>query len=98
MLTINIQILAGLVDQYLHGNNAKALDMAIWMAEYFGNRVIDNIKKRSIAWHWEAMNEETGGMNDVLYTLYTVTVYIYTLIHMFAREIRCRLHVSFKRY
>ncbi|CAL9060475.1 uncharacterized protein LOC103991142 [Musa acuminata AAA Group] len=67
------KILAGLVDQYLHGNNAKALDMAIWMAEYFGNRVIDNIKKRSIAWHWEAMNEETGGMNDVLYTLYTVT-------------------------
>ncbi|URE19345.1 DUF1680 domain containing protein [Musa troglodytarum] len=67
------KIMAGLVNQYLFANNAKALNMAIWMAEYFGNRVIDNIKKRSIAWHWEAMNEETGGMNDVLYTLYTIT-------------------------
>ncbi|THU61746.1 hypothetical protein C4D60_Mb07t26550 [Musa balbisiana] len=75
------KILAGLVDQYLFGTNAKALDMAIWMAEYFGNRVIDNIKKRSIAWHWEAMNEETGGMNDVLYTLYTVTADLLSGFH-----------------
>ncbi|CAL9196940.1 unnamed protein product [Musa hybrid cultivar] len=67
------KIMNGLVDQYVNANNVKALKMAVWMAKYFGNRVANNIKKRSIAWHWAAMNEETGGMNDVLYRLYTIT-------------------------
>ena len=60
----------------MNANNVKALKMAVWMAKYFGNRVANNIKKRSIAWHWAAMNEETGGMNDVLYRLYTITVHV----------------------
>lgn len=31
------------------------------------------IQKYSIERHWRSLNEETGGMNDVLYKLYTIT-------------------------
>lgn len=48
--------------------------MVVWMAEYFGNRVENVIKKYTIERHWSSLNEETGGMNDVLYNLYSITV------------------------
>ncbi|EHA8589726.1 hypothetical protein COCNU_scaffold012102G000010 [Cocos nucifera] len=67
------KIMAGLLDQYTFAGNPKALNMVIWMAEYFSNRVTNFIKKYTIARHWAAMNEETGGINDVLYNLYSIT-------------------------
>ncbi|XP_017700826.3 uncharacterized protein LOC103717747 [Phoenix dactylifera] len=68
------KIMTGLLDQYtLTGNTRAPLNMVIWMAKYFSNRVTNFIKKYTIARHWEAMNEETGGMNDVLYRLYSIT-------------------------
>ncbi|XP_010913298.1 uncharacterized protein [Elaeis guineensis] len=67
------KIMAGLLDQYIFAGNPKALNMVIWMAEYFSNRVTNFIKKYTIARHWAAMNEETGGINDVLYNLYSIT-------------------------
>lgn len=68
------QIMAGLLDQYLYAGNNGALQMVVWMAKYFGNRVENVIKKYTIERHWSSLNEETGGMNDVLYNLYSITV------------------------
>ncbi|TMW88862.1 hypothetical protein EJD97_017971 [Solanum chilense] len=67
------KILAGLLDQYMVAGNDQALKMTTWMAEYFYNRVQNVMTKYSIERHWLSLNEETGGMNDVLYKLYSVT-------------------------
>jgi len=66
--------LAGLVDQYKLAGNTQALKMATGMADYFYGRVQNVIKKYSVERHWLSLNEETGGMNDVLYQLYSITV------------------------
>ncbi|GAY53643.1 hypothetical protein CUMW_150680 [Citrus unshiu] len=68
------KILAGLLDQYTYADNAEALRMTTWMVEYFYNRVQNVIKKYSIERHWQTLNEEAGGMNDVLYKLFSITV------------------------
>ncbi|CAL9168435.1 unnamed protein product [Musa hybrid cultivar] len=67
------KIMAGLLDQHILAGSVKALQMVVWMADYFGNRVKNVIQKYSIERHWSSLNEETGGMNDVLYRLYSVT-------------------------
>lgn len=64
----------GLLDQYTVAGNSKALEMVVGMANYFSDRVKNVIQKYSIERHWTSLNEETGGMNDVLYQLYTITV------------------------
>lgn len=48
--------------------------MMIWMVDYFYNRVQNVVAKYTIERHWASLNEETGGMNDVLYKLYSITV------------------------
>lgn len=68
--------MAGLLDQYTFADNTQALKMTKWMVEYFYNRVQNVITKYSVERHWNSLNEETGGMNDVLYRLYTITVCI----------------------
>ncbi|KAK2967345.1 hypothetical protein RJ640_029546 [Escallonia rubra] len=67
------KIIAGLLDQYTFANNDQALKMATWMADYFYNRVQNVIAKYTIERHWLSLNEETGGMNDVLYKLFSIT-------------------------
>ncbi|RWR73791.1 hypothetical protein CKAN_00209400 [Cinnamomum micranthum f. kanehirae] len=67
------KIMAGLLDQYLLAGSTQALKMVVWMAEYFSNRVQNVILKYSLERHWMSLNEETGGMNDVLYKLYSIT-------------------------
>jgi uncharacterized protein len=69
-----LQIMQGLLDQYTMAGNSKALDMVVKMANYFGDRIKNVIQKYSIERHWESLNEETGGMNDVMYQLYMITV------------------------
>jgi hypothetical protein len=64
----------GLLDQYTVAGNGKALEMVVAMAGYFGGRVRSVIQRHSIERHWTSLNEETGGMNDVLYQLYAITV------------------------
>lgn len=66
--------MAGLLDQYNLAGNAEALKMVTSMANYFYTRVQNVVKQYSIERHWLSLNEETGGMNDVLYQLYIVTV------------------------
>lgn len=66
--------MAGLLDQFSYAGNDRALAMAILMADYFANRVKNVIERYSIERHWLTMNEETGGMNDALYNLYSITV------------------------
>uniref|UniRef100_A0ACD5UHS1 Uncharacterized protein n=1 Tax=Avena sativa TaxID=4498 RepID=A0ACD5UHS1_AVESA len=67
------KIMQGLLDQYTLVGNPKGLKMVVWMTDYFSERVKNLIQKYSIQRHWEAMNEETGGLNDVMYQLYAIT-------------------------
>uniref|UniRef100_A0A5B7A8L3 Alpha-L-arabinofuranosidase B arabinose-binding domain-containing protein n=1 Tax=Davidia involucrata TaxID=16924 RepID=A0A5B7A8L3_DAVIN len=67
------KILAGLLDQHILAGNGQALKMVNWMVEFFYNRVQNVILNHSIERHWLSLNEETGGMNDVLYRLYSIT-------------------------
>ncbi|KAF8398436.1 hypothetical protein HHK36_017363 [Tetracentron sinense] len=67
------KILAGLLDQYTWAGNSQALQMVISMVGYFYKRVQNVISKYSVERHWLSLNEETGGMNDVLYKLYSIT-------------------------
>lgn len=68
------QILAGLLDQYTLAGSDQAFSMVKWMVEYFYKRIQNVISKYSIARHYMSLNEEAGGMNDILYKLYTITV------------------------
>ncbi|KAJ1421963.1 Six-hairpin glycosidase superfamily [Sesbania bispinosa] len=67
------KILAGLLDQHTIAGNPQALEMVTRMVDYFYNRVMNVITKYTIHRHYQSMNEETGGMNDVLYRLYSIT-------------------------
>ncbi|MED6210866.1 hypothetical protein PIB30_068195 [Stylosanthes scabra] len=67
------KIMAGLLDQHSIAENPQALKMLTWMVDYFYKRVLNVIRKYSIDWHYQSLNEETGGMNDVLYRLYSIT-------------------------
>lgn len=68
--------MAGLLDQYTFADNEQAFKMLNWMVDYHFNRVQNVILKYSIQRHWSSLNEETGGMNDVLYRLHAITVRI----------------------
>ncbi|KAL6874165.1 hypothetical protein ACP4OV_014247 [Aristida adscensionis] len=67
------KIMQGLLDQHTVAGNGKALTMVVAMADYFAARVARVIRRYSVERHWTSLNEETGGMNDVLYQLYTIT-------------------------
>ncbi|XP_071915936.1 uncharacterized protein [Coffea arabica] len=67
------KIMAGLLDQYTFADNEQAFKMLNWMVDYHFNRVQNVILKYSIQRHWSSLNEETGGMNDVLYRLHAIT-------------------------
>ncbi|KOM50782.1 hypothetical protein LR48_Vigan08g160900 [Vigna angularis] len=67
------KIMAGLLDQYTFAGNSQALKMVIRMVDYFYNRVQNVITKYTINRHYQSLNTETGGMNDVLYRLYSIT-------------------------
>ncbi|CAD6336280.1 unnamed protein product [Miscanthus lutarioriparius] len=66
------KIMQGLLDQHVVPGNGKALGMVVAMADYFAGRVRNVIQRYSIERHWTSLNDETGGMNDVLYQLYTI--------------------------
>jgi len=67
------KIMQGLLDQHVVAGNGQALGMVVAMANYFAGRVSNVIRRYSIERHWTSLNEETGGMNDVLYQLHTIT-------------------------
>jgi DUF1680 family protein len=67
------KILTGLLDQYTIGENAQALKMVTWMVDYFYNRVQNVVTQFSLERHYLSLNTESGGMNDVLYRLYSIT-------------------------
>ncbi|KAF9686441.1 hypothetical protein SADUNF_Sadunf03G0158800 [Salix dunnii] len=68
------KILAGLLDQHTLADNSQALKMVKWMVDYFYNRVRNVITNYSVERHYLSLNEETGGMNDVLYKLFSITI------------------------
>ncbi|XVF60825.1 hypothetical protein PTKIN_Ptkin08bG0079200 [Pterospermum kingtungense] len=67
------KIMAGLLDQHTIAGNHKALKMLTWMVDYFYKRVEKVISKYSIERHHLMLNEEHGGMNELLYRLYNIT-------------------------
>lgn len=88
------QIMQGLLDQYTLAGNPKGLEIVVWMTDYFSTRVKKLIQEYSIQRHWEAINEETGGFNDVMYQLYAITV-IAILLHLVFGNL-CGRCVSYK--
>ncbi|XP_010091978.2 uncharacterized protein LOC21391350 [Morus notabilis] len=67
------KILSGLLDQYTFAGNNQAFKIMTSMVDYFYNRVQNVITKYTVERHYLSLNEETGGMNDVLYKLYRIT-------------------------
>ncbi|XWS41093.1 hypothetical protein CRYUN_Cryun17cG0050900 [Craigia yunnanensis] len=67
------KIMAGLLDQHTIAGNPKALKMLIWMVDYFYKRAENVISKYSVERHYLMLNEEHGGMNELLYRLYNIT-------------------------
>ncbi|KAK9068661.1 hypothetical protein SSX86_012776 [Deinandra increscens subsp. villosa] len=67
------KIMAGLVDQYVFAGNTQALKVVTKMADYFCKRVQNVSMQYTIERDWQSSNEESGGMNDVMYQLYTIT-------------------------
>ena len=83
------KIMAGLYDQHRLAHNPDSLDMAVSMALYFYSRTTAVIKNYTIA-HWESMiNNEFGGMNEVLYNLYkeTGTPFLAEFAHLFDKPV-----------
>ena len=65
--------MAGLLDQYSFSGNKVALQMVTDMAAYFAKRVDNTIKFNGTEqWH-NVLNNEFGGMSEVLHNLYGVT-------------------------
>ena len=65
--------MAGLLDHHTFAHNQVALQMVVDMAAYFGVRV-DNTLQVNGTDHWHGMlNNEFGGMSEVLHNLYGVT-------------------------
>ncbi|PIA53548.1 hypothetical protein AQUCO_00900257v1 [Aquilegia coerulea] len=67
------KIMAGLLDQYSFTANSRALDMVIYIAEYITVRVEKLITKMTVERHYNSLNTEYGGMNDIFYRLYKIT-------------------------
>lgn len=71
------------MDQYSFANNGQALNITLGMVDYFNTRVHNLIANSSVERHYQTLNEESGGMNEVLYRLYSITVsnpYIHTYL------------------
>jgi uncharacterized protein len=67
------KIMAGLLDQYLFLGNQVALQMVQQEAAFF-LRYIDDVIAANGTQHWYNMlNNEFGGMNEVLINLFDVT-------------------------
>ncbi|GAB2250570.1 hypothetical protein Droror1_Dr00016820 [Drosera rotundifolia] len=67
------KIMAGLLDQHTIAGNPDALNIIKWMVDYFYNRMQNVIERYTIQRVYLLMNDEFGGMNDVLYRLYRIT-------------------------
>ena len=83
------KIMAGLYDQYRIAGNDAALKMAVKMAGYFNQR-IENVFRVNTSARWEQiLNNEFGGMNEVLYNLYNETgdVMLANMAHLFDKPI-----------
>ncbi|DBA96514.1 hypothetical protein WJX77_003023 [Trebouxia sp. C0004] len=67
------KVMAGLLDHHTFAHNQVALQMVVDMAAYFGKRVDDTLQINGTD-HWhEMLNNEFGGMSEVLHNLYKVT-------------------------
>ena len=65
--------MAGLLDAYLFAGNMRALAMTTMEARFFTSYIDRIIATRGLG-HWHAMLEnEFGGMNEVLFNLYDAT-------------------------
>lgn len=63
------QVLQGLLDQDRIVGDPRALQIVSRMAEYIEARVHKLIAAQTLSHHWETLNMEYGGINDVLWQL-----------------------------
>ena len=67
------KIMAGLLDQYTFAGNDLALTIVERMADYFTKRVDETLKVNGTDHWYQMLNNEFGGMSEVLHNLYGVT-------------------------
>ncbi|XP_065196675.1 uncharacterized protein LOC135828155 [Sycon ciliatum] len=67
------KIMAGLFDQHRLASNPDSLNMAVAIAKYFYARATRVIAQNTSALWEQIINDEFGGMNEVLYNLYKET-------------------------
>ena len=63
------KVMQGLLDQSRIVGDKRALAIVSRMADYIEVRVNKQIASRKLSHHWETLNMEFGGMNDVLWQL-----------------------------
>jgi DUF1680 family protein len=61
------KVMQGLLDQHAAAGSALALRVATEMADYIRLRTQKHIEAASLAWHWQALDMEYGGLNNVLW-------------------------------
>ena len=69
LLHLPPQVLQGLLDQDRIVGDPRALQIVSRMAEYIEVRVHKLIAAQTLSHHWETLNMEYGGINDVLWQL-----------------------------
>lgn len=61
------KVMQGLLDQHAVTGSALALTVATGMADYIRIRTQSHIAATSLSWHWQALDMEYGGLNNVLW-------------------------------
>jgi DUF1680 family protein len=64
------KLLSGLLDQHEIGGSAVALRVALQLAHYIQRRVANVVATQGLDHHWQTLNKEFGGLNDVLWKLH----------------------------
>lgn len=68
------KIMAGLYDQHMLTGNQQALSVLIALADFLAARIARLIADKGNAWWQECLDVEFGGMNEVAYNLYALTM------------------------
>ncbi|PSC73151.1 hypothetical protein C2E20_3677 [Micractinium conductrix] len=67
------KVMQGMLDQATLAGQEQALGMARGMGDYFCKRVNNVLEVNGTEYWWQVLNTEYGGMNEVLYNLYSLT-------------------------
>ncbi|XP_059668882.1 uncharacterized protein LOC132313967 [Cornus florida] len=67
------KVMAGLLDQYKLAGNEQAFKILLRMVEYFYKRTQNVISMYTIERHYNILNMEYGGLNELFYQIFGIT-------------------------